>query len=106
MFYVFPNPIGNNGDLFIGSQADGMAKLKLAVVDSTGTSLFNQSLTIQEGNSNFAFPSAAFAGLERKKIHRMYYTFLDDSDDIIYQGYGDIAVCELDVNPDFDTCFD
>ena len=104
-FHPYPSPISNTGNMAFFVDGQGAYKIKMNMVDEAGKSAFKTTIKIQNGGSVFQLSSNIFESLERKKIYRIYYIMLNHSDTKIYSGYGDFAICELDHNPTFDTCF-
>lgn len=106
MFPIYPNPIGNTGNMGMTLETTGKLKFKVAVINTMGQVLIEQVFETQNGFNNLQLSSELFKDLERKTIYRMYYAFYDATNAPVYTGYGDFGICEEDTNSNPQECFE
>lgn len=103
--FTYPNPISNSGDVSIIVITTSAAKIKFAIVNQMKEVLFEHSFST-ETSREIRLSADIFADFPRKELHRLYYAAYNAANEIIFSGYGDIAVCEEEFNPDLSTCFE
>ncbi len=106
MFPIYPNPIGNTGNMGIAFETTGKLIFKMVVIDTMANVLITHASETQSGFNNIQISTEVFEGLERKTIYRMYYAFYDVTNAPVYTGYGDFGICEEDFNPNPQECFE
>jgi len=106
MFPIYPNPIGNTGNMGIAFETTGKLIFKMVVIDTMANTLITHVSETQDGFNNIQLSYEVFEGLERKTIYRMYYAFYDVTDAPVYTGYGDFGICEENFNPIPQDCFE
>ena len=106
MFPIFPNPLGNTGNMGIAFETTGKLIFKMVVIDTMGNALITHVSETQNGFNAIQLSYEVFEGLERKTIYRMYYAFYDVTNAPVYAGYGDFGICEEDFNPNPQDCFE
>lgn len=102
---LYPNPIGNTGDVFLAYETTENLKVKLAIINNQAEILWTLAVNTATGFNNIAIANEALNEVERKEIHRMYYAFYQQNGDIVFSGYGDFSVCIEDFNPLPSSCF-
>ena len=106
MYPIFPNPIGNTGNMGIAFETTGKLIFKMVVIDTMGNALITHVSETEMGFNTIQLSSEVFEGLERKTIYRIYYAFYDVTSAPVYTGYGDFGICEEDFNPNPVECFE
>jgi len=106
MYPIYPNPIGNTGDMNIAFETTGKLIFKMVVIDTMGNALITHVSETEMGFNTIQLSSEVFEGLERKTIYRIYYAFYDVTSAPVYTGYGDFGICEEDFNPNPQECFE
>ncbi len=106
MYPIYPNPIGNTGNMGISFETTGKLIFKMAVIDTMGNTFITHVGETQDGFNSLQISSEVFEGLERKTIYRIYFGFYDVTNAPVYTGYGDFGICEEDFNPDPQDCFE
>ncbi len=106
MYPIYPNPMGNTGNMGIAFETTGRLIFKMVVIDTMGNAFITHVSETQSGFNNIQLSYEVFEGLERKTIYRMYYAFYDVTSAPVYTGYGDFGICEEDFNPNPQDCFE
>jgi len=106
MFPIFPNPIGNAGNMGITFETTGKLIFKMVIIDTMGNALITHVSETQNGFNAIQLSYEVFEGLERKTIYRMYYAFYDVTSAPVHTGYGDFGICEENFNPNPQDCFE
>jgi len=106
MYPIYPNPIGNTGNMDIAFETTGRLIFKIVVIDTMANTLITHVSETQNGFNNIQISNEVLEGLERKLIYRMYYAFYDVTSAPVYTGYGDFGICEEDFNPNPQECFE
>ena len=106
MYPIYPNPMGNTGNMGIAFETTGKLIFKMVIIDTMVNAFITHVSETQNGFNAIQISNEVFEGLERKTIYRMYYSFYDVTNAPIYAGYGDFAICEEDFTPNPQDCFE
>ncbi len=103
---LYPNPIWNTGDAFLGIETTAPLKYKSAIVNNLGEVLQTSEINTNTGFNNYAIANSVFDEVIRKEVHRLYYAFYQQDGTLVFSGYGDFSICTQDNNPTLETCFE